>query len=310
VSGSVAHVSYGKLHVPIQRVGVPPLLGLAAIPESPVRALDAELIAAEVDVEVLGQGLRAAFTDGDNTGLVATDTMKNVILRSALEIDERTPEGYLWALGRRFLRAYPSMEELRLALVEKPFTAARIGAGGERSSRLFRLEGADHGQAEVELGLDGEELVLRAARGGHLGMRLLKTTGSSFRAFARDEETTLPERIDRPLFIHCDIRWRYGDPADALGRAPARYVAAAQVRDVALTVFHEFVSESIQHLVHEIGGRLLERFPALAEVSFAAENHTFDPVPGTPPAATQAAERRGYTTAFPAWGLITLIMKR
>ena len=59
------------------------------------------------------------------------------------------------------------------------------------------------------------------------------------------------------------------------------------------TVFDEFVSESIQHLVHEIGQRLLERFPALAEVSFAAENHTHDPVPGSDPDADAARLHRG-----------------
>ena len=54
-------------------------------------------------------------------------------------------------------------------------------------------------------------------RAGHVGLRLLKTTGSAFTRFARDDTTTLPERGDRPLYIHLDVHWRYGDPADALG---------------------------------------------------------------------------------------------
>jgi urate oxidase len=102
------------------------------------------------------------------------------------------------------------------------------------------------------------------------------------------------------------VYWRYADPADALAGDPARYVAAAQVRDVVATVFHEFVSESIQHLVHEMGQRLLARFPGLAEVEFTAQNHTHDPVPGMDPGAS----RRAYTAAFPAWGLITLVLTR
>ena len=87
---------------------------------------------------------------------------------------------------------------------------------------------------------------------------------------------------------------------------PARYVAPAQVRDVVCAVFHEFVSESIQHLVHEMGQRLLERFDVLSEVAFRGENHTYDPVPGSDPEAA----RRAYTSAFPAWGLITLVLTR
>ena len=298
----MTRISYGKLEVPVQLVGVPPLRGLPAIPESPVRALESGLLALDVSMEVLGQGFLAAYTEGDNRNVVATDTMKNVILRHALEYDGATPEGFLDTLGQRFLGTYPEMEGLRLWAREQPFAAVPIGAGAERSDRLFSLGGGDHAVAELELPRDG----LVAARSGQVGLRLLKTTGSAFTKFARDDATTLPERADRPLFIHLDVHWRYADPADAPAGDPARYVAPAQVRDVVCAVFHEFVSESIQHLVHKMGQRLLERFPGLAEVSFAGENHTHDPVPGS----DASSDRKAYTAAFPAWGLITLVLSR
>jgi urate oxidase len=302
-----ARISYGKLSVPVHCVGVAPLQGLPEVPESSVRALDSGLLACEVDMEVLGQGFLAAYTEGDNRAVVATDTMKNVILRHALEHDGCVLEGFLDALGQRFLGTYPEMEGLRLSTRELPFEPVEVGGFGARSDRLFSLGGGDHAVAELELerAADGSA-VLVDARSGRVGLRLLKTTGSAFTRFARDEATTLPERSDRPLFIHLDVHWRYGDPADALARDPARYVAAVQVRDVVATVFHEFVSESIQHLVHEMGKRLLERYPVLREVAFTAENHTHDPVPGMEP----GADRRAYTAAFPAWGLITLVLSR
>ena len=292
----MTRISYGKLAVPVHCVGVPPLVGLPDVPESPLRALDSGLLAFEVSMEVLGQGFMPAYTEGDNRGVVATDTMKNVILRHALEHSDRVPEAFLASLGRRFLGAYEEMETLRLRARELPF--APVGAG----RRLFTLGGGEHGVAELELDREG----LLGQRSGLEGLRLLKTTGSSFTRFARDDATTLPERADRPLFVHMDVAWRYGDPADALAEDPARYVAPAQVRDVICAVFEDFVSESIQHLVHEFGQRLLKRFPALDEVSFAAENHTHDPVPGS----EQGAERRAYTAAFPAYGLITLTLTR
>jgi urate oxidase len=298
----MTRISYGKLEVPVHCVGVAPLRDLPSIPESPVRALDSGLLALDVSMEVLGQGFLAAYTEGDNRNVVATDTMKNVILRHALEYDGATPEGFLDTLGRRFLGAYPEMEGLRLWAREQPFAPVAIGADAQRSDRLFSLGGGGHAVAELELARDG----LVAARSGQVGLRLLKTTGSAFTKFARDEATTLPERADRPLFVHLDVHWRYADPEDALARDPARYVAPAQVRDVVCAVFHEFVSESIQHLVHEMGQRLLERFGVLAEVAFQGENHTHDPVPGSDP----SAPRRAYTAAFPAWGLITLVLTR
>ena len=292
----MTRISYGKLAVPVHCVGVPPLRGLPEIPESPIRALDSGLLAAEVSMEVLGQGFMPAYTEGDNRQVVATDTMKNVILRHALEHADPVPEAFLASLGRRFLDAYAEMETLRLRARELPF----LPVGDSR--KLFTSSAGEHGVAELELDRDG----LLGQRSGLERLRLLKTTGSAFTRFARDDATTLPERADRPLFIHMDVAWRYGDPADALAENPSRYVAPVQVRDVVCAVFDEFVSESIQHLVHEFGQRLLERFPSLDEVSFAAENHTHDPVPGS----EQGADRRAFTAAFPAYGLITLTLTR
>jgi urate oxidase len=286
-----ARISYGKLEVPVHMVGVGP----------------SGLLALDVSMEVLGQGFLASYTQGDNRNVVATDTMKNVILRHALEYDGSAMEGFLDALGHRFLGTYPEMEGLRLSARELPFEPVRVGGFGARSDRLFSLGGGDRAIAELELErTDGGGVGLVHARSGQVGMRLLKTTGSAFTRFARDDATTLPERADRPLYIALDVHWRYADPGDALAGDPSRYVAAEQVRDVVCAVFHEFVSESIQHLVHEMGRRLLERFAVLSEVAFRAENNTHDPVPGS----DLGADRRAYTSAFPAWGLITLELTR
>jgi urate oxidase len=88
----------------------------------------------------------------------------------------------------------------------------------------------------------------------------------------------LPSVTDRPLYIYLDVAWRYVDVADAVSPDHARYVAAEQVRDLVGTVFHEFVSMSIQHLMHEMGQRLLARFPQLAEVIFDGQNRLWDTV--------------------------------
>lgn len=268
-----ARISYGKLEVPVHRVR------------------GSELFAAVVSMEVLGQRFLAAYTEGDNSSVVATDTMKNVILRQTLAYDGDTLDELLEHLGGHFLRTYPEMEGLRLWARRLPFAAV-----GER---LYSLQGGDHAVAELELAPQGEGVRVADRSGGVVGLRLLKTTGSAFTKFARDDETTLPERGDRPLFVHLDVHWRTGDPADV--------VAPEAVREVLLAVFDDFVSESIQHLVHEMGQVLLDRYPALAEISFRGENHTHDPVHG--PGAGDG-DPKAYTAAFPAWGLITLTLTR
>jgi urate oxidase len=304
-------ISYGKLHVPVQRVGIAPLHGLPAVPESALRSLDSPLLAASISMEVLGDAFLASYTEGDNSRVVATDTMKNVILQRSLAYGGATMDGLLDALGRHVLAAYPDMDGLRLRAEEIPFERARIGARATISDRLFSLRDGDHAVAELELARDGDGATAVQAGGGQVGLRLLKTTGSSFTRFARDDATTLPERVDRPLYVHLDVAWRYADPADALAAGPggaSSYVAAAQVRDVLLAVFEELVSESIQQLVHVMGQRLLERYPALAEVSLRAENRTHDPVAPADGAGEDGG--RAYTAPFPAWGLITLTLSR
>jgi urate oxidase/2-oxo-4-hydroxy-4-carboxy-5-ureidoimidazoline decarboxylase len=274
-----ARISYGKLEVPVHLVR------------------GERLLAADVSMEVLGQGFLPAYTEGDNTNVVATDTMKNVILRRAHEYEGETLEGLLDELGRGFLATYPEMEGLRLWAARQPWTA--------ETGRVFRRVEGDHAVASLELEQSGDgAIAVVAQRSGHVGLRLLKTTGSAFTRFARDDDTTLPERRDRPLFVHLDVHWRYGDPADAVG---AGHVAPDAVSAVVLETYDDFVSESIQHLVYEMGTRLLDRFGALSQVSFRGENHTHDPVPG---AGDADPLRKTYTSAFPAWGLITLVLDR
>jgi urate oxidase len=303
-------ISYGKMSVPVYRVYASPLRGIQTVPESAFTGRENTIFALEVDVEVFGSNFLPAYTRGDNSNVVATDSMKNFILRQALEYQGATLEGFLDELGRRFLATYPQMESLRLTGRELPFTAAPVPREGGfgASAALFRREHGDYGTATLEFARagDGGEAVLTGHHCGREQMQLLKVTGSSFTSFLRDDYTTLPERRDRPLFIYMDVAWRYTQPRDLLGPSHAAYVPSEQVRDVAQTVFSEFVSESIQHLVHEIGNRLLDRFPQLAEVSFDAQNRTRDPM-----AASETDEKvKVYSDPFSAYGRIRLTISR
>lgn len=302
-------ISYGKMRVPVYRVYASPLRGIRPVPESPCTGRDNTIFAVEVDVEVFGSNFLPAYTHGDNTNVVATDSMKNFILRQALEYQGATLEDFLAELGRRFLATYPQMESLRLTSRELPFTATPVPRGDSGfgdSEMLFRRDHGDFGTAALEFARSGEGAVVTAHRCGREEMQLFKVTGSAFTSFVRDDYTTLPERRDRPLFIYMDVSWRYTNVADLLNPTHEAYVPSEQVRDMAQTIFSEFVSESIQHLVHEMGTRMLDRFPQLAEVSFAAQNRTRDPV-----AQSETDEKvKVYSDPFSAYGLIRLTLAR
>jgi urate oxidase len=177
-------------------------------------------------------------------------------------------------------------------------------AAGERgpSDVLFRSTRADGAVAQVAVGAAGGQPEITGARSGWEGMVLVKTTGSSFATFARDDYTTLPELTDRPLTIRLDAYWRHIDLKDGL--AEGGFLEPRAVRDELERIFHEFNSRSIQHLVHEMGSRLLAAHKQLQEIEFVAENHTPDHVRDGTGGVKVFAEPRA------TFGKIGLVLRR
>jgi urate oxidase len=302
-------IRYGKADVKVYRTYAEPLTGITEIPESPFNGRDNTLVAAEIEVVVHGTEFLDAYTKGDNRKVVATDTMKNFIHATSLTARARTLEEWILEVGTAFLDTYPHMERVTMLGRELPFPAAIVpGDGGfEASDRLFGRDRCDAGTARLELARGGAgSVTITDHASGRSDLQLIKITGSAFADFARDEHTTLPERPDRPLYIWMDVGWRYADASHAVLADPARYVAAEQVADLAAAVFHEFVSLSIQHLVNEVGTRMLDRWPQLAEVSFDAQNRLWD-------LGTESAEDpriKTYADPRPPFGHIGLVLRR
>jgi urate oxidase/2-oxo-4-hydroxy-4-carboxy-5-ureidoimidazoline decarboxylase len=299
-------ISYGKKGVPVYRVYAKPLQ-VTPIPESPFVGSANILFALEIDVEVFGNNFLPAYTHGDNSNVVATDSMKNFILRETLHYDGATLEGLLYFLGQRLLTTYVQMENLRVTGRQLPFSAAMVPGSADfaPSQVLFSKAGGDYSVAAIQLERLGDEVRVTEHHSGRMGMYLMKITGSAFTQFVRDGYTTLPERGDRPLYIATDVTWTYTDSNDLVA-VPERYVAPEQVRDLLQTVFDRFVSESIQHLFHEMGMTLLNRCPQLQSVSFTGYNLTRDPVASNP----ENPAIKVYTDPFPAYGQIRLTMQR
>jgi urate oxidase len=257
---------------------------------------------------VLDQSLAPAYTEGDNSMVVATDTMKNFIHQVAIEFTGATLEEYLLLLGRRFFQTWDHVHSLRLSGKELPYPAVTVPTGDSfgPSSVLFSQQPGDFGTATLDVVRDGDNARIVDHRCGRQSLHLIKVTGSAFADFVRDQYTTLPSVKDRPLYVFLDVSWRYADVQDAVSSDHARYVAAEQVRDVVATVFHEFVSMSIQHLMHEIGQRLLARFPQLSEVSFDGQNRLWDTV-----VVSQENDKiKSYCDPRPPYGSLHLTLRR
>jgi urate oxidase len=301
-------VSYGKQGVPVYRVHAQPL-EVAPIPESPFTGRPNALLAASIDLEVFGDDFLPAYTHGDNSMIVATDSMKNFIIRESLSFEGATLEGLLHHLGTGFSTTYEQLHTLQVTGRQLPFASGSVpdDAGGfAASNNLFEVTGGAVTTASVSLHRDDGNVQVTGHACGLTGLSLMKLTGSAFTAFVRDDYTTLPDRRDRPLFILMDVGWRYLDSADMLDLERGAYVPHEQLHDLLATTFAEFVSESIQHLLHEMGVRALARFPQLAEISFDAQNRTRDPYG----ARENADHIRVYSDPFPAYGRLTLTVRR
>ena len=116
----------------------------------------------------------------------------------------------------------------------------------------------------------------------------------------RDQYTTLPDLMNRPLHMWLDLEWRYTEHAAAFnnGRMISR------VRELVRSTFESFESGSIQQLIHRIGTRMLEENPSIAAVDLEANNRTWDTI------AERGAELGVYTDARPPYGCLGLSLTR
>ena len=213
-----------------------------------------------VDV-ALGGDFGAAYTSGDNTGLLATDTMRNTVyaLAGKHQIDE------IEAFGRRlvehFLAAAPGVTSVRVQIVEHPW--ARLEVGGRPHEHAFeRGSGGNRvaivasdgggGRPKIEAGIDD--------------LLVLKTTGSGWEGFLRDRFTTLPETADRILATIITARWSYRGAEIAFGEVWQR------VRGTILASFCDHYSPSVQFTLHRMGTAVLDACPEVERISFSLPN--------------------------------------
>ena len=145
-----------------------------------------------------------SYTDGDNTGVLPTDTMKNTVYALAGRDGVTEPEAFGVALARHFLDRNPLLRHVRIDLLDHLW--GRIHTGGR-----------EHGQAFVRVGPDSRTARIAGTRdrtvidAGVTDLLIMKTGHSAFTGYPRDEFTTLPETRDRILATALTATWRYTD---------------------------------------------------------------------------------------------------
>jgi urate oxidase len=211
-----------------------------------------------VDVGLEGE-FDAAYLTGDNSGLLATDTMRNVVYALAQERPVDPIESFGGRLVEHFLAAGPGVTRARVHIVEHPW--ARLEVGGRPHEHAFQR--GSGGNRVATVAGDGAKRQIEA---GIDDLLVLKTTGSGWEGFLRDRYTTLPETSDRILATVITARWTYREGDIEYG---ATWHA---VRDTILEAFGDHYSPSVQFTLHHMGKAVLEARPEVVRISFSLPN--------------------------------------
>jgi urate oxidase len=241
---TLSHSNYGKSEIRLVKV---------------VRRPDRhELRDLTVDVSLEGD-FGAAHIEGDNTGLLATDTMRNTVYALAKDDPIENIESFGVRLVEHFVAASPAVGRARVNMVEHPW--ARLELEGEPHPHAFQR--GNGGDRVATVTGDGAEIRVEA---GIDDLLVLKTTDSGWEGYLHDRYTSLPETSDRILATAITARWSYRDTDVDFG------AAWEDVRRVILKTFGDHYSPSVQFTLHRMGSAVLEARPEIERIHFSLPN--------------------------------------
>lgn len=215
----------------------------------------------DLDVAISLEGdFVAAHVEGDNTGLLATDTMRNTVYALAKDRLTGSIEDFGLVLASYFLAAGPTVEKATVRITRFPWN--RIEVDGRPHEHSF-VRGAGERKAAVT----GEENGSRRTEAGLDNLLVMKTTGSGFEGFLRERFTTLPETDDRILATAVTASWSYGEATgldfDGLWSG---------VREQILRTFTDHYSPSVQNTLYRTGRAVLEAYPEVEKIRLSLPN--------------------------------------
>jgi urate oxidase len=226
--------------------------GKAEIRLAYVDRTTADHVLTDLNVSVALSGdLGAAHTDGDNTGVLPTDTQKNTVYAFAAEHGVGAIEEFGLRLGRHFVTT-PGITGAVIMIEAYPWR--RLGP------HSFQRDGGEVRTARVTVG-ERTHVV-----SGVTDLVLMNTTDSEFVNFLRDRYTTLPDATDRILATSVTAAWRH-TTTDTDWDAAHR-----QARQAMVDAFTGTYSRALQETLYAMGRAVLAMNDDLAEVRLALPN--------------------------------------
>jgi urate oxidase len=162
---------------------------------------------ASVDIELEGD-FDAAYLNGDNRLVVATDTCRNTIYAIAKDDPIDSLESFGCTLANHFLKQYSHVNLATVTLRQ------RLWHRMLESPHGFMGNDSETPTAKIVAKREGAETRLNVTA-GIMDCVIAKTTESGFANFHQDEFRTLPDMDDRILATSLTASWTYlGNPGE------------------------------------------------------------------------------------------------
>ncbi|GGK99122.1 uricase [Salinibacterium xinjiangense] len=196
---------------------------------------------------------------GDQSNVLPTDTQKNTAFAFAKSHGIDSIEHYGLELARHFVRDIEPVDGARIEIEE--FAWERAVVDGVPHDHTWMRAGREIRTAAVTVDATGEYVI-----GGFKDLVILKSTGSEFAGFLKDEYTTLQETKDRVMATSLVAKWRFAS-SDVDWNAVYPEVKAIMVRE-----FATVQSLALQQTLWHMGKAVIEQIPSIVEVRLTAPN--------------------------------------
>lgn len=252
----------------------------------------------EYNVEALLEGdLESSYTEADNSVVVATDSIKNITYYLAkISPYILNPEKFALHLGTFFVSKYAHIHKAFVTIEQLRWARIPVEKGNlKEHPHAFYRDGDDKRVVKVEVDASkGKDKLVGRVSAGISDLLVLKSTGSKFEGFIRDEYTTLVEVDDRIFSTSVDLEYTFSEialkaPGDA---GKLQFVAPEQVeggsvwdeevperaRRATLEVFAEDESASVQATLYKMAQRIIAENVHIQTVTYTLPNKHYIPV--------------------------------
>ncbi|KAF7509180.1 hypothetical protein GJ744_008240 [Endocarpon pusillum] len=232
-------------------------------------------IVVEMTVCVLLEGeIEASYTEADNSVIVATDTIKNTTYIVAKQNPVTPPELFASILGTHFIETYKHIHIAHIKVTIHKWT--RMMIDGKPHPHSFFRDGDETRIVEADV-IEGKGIEIRSAISGLL---VLKSTGSQFHSFVRNDFTTLPDVYDRILSTSVDAGWTWKtlSSVDEVKKEFEKFDETwTKARDITIKTFAEDSSASVQNTMYKMGEQTLAAASSVETVDYSLPNkHYFE----------------------------------